>query len=203
MTHFVGQRVPFGRAPAYGYTIDDFAADVRALLAGDGNNPQTATRIKPLMRRLLLNPALLTPEQSAPATGRYAQHVLFADRDLDVALLALVWLPGQATPIHDHRGWCMVGVYRGVEREIRYVRVDPGRDPDRATLETVGETFAYPGDVALLLPDDGDIHHVEPAPGSELTISLHLYGIDVTRTARKSSIRRVYDLATGTIQTFD
>ena len=57
-------------------------------------------------------------------------------------LVALVWLPGQATAIHDHLAWCVVGVHEGAEHETRYRLTGDGR------LVESGSAVAFPGDVA-------------------------------------------------------
>ena len=102
------------------------------------------------------------------------------------SLVALVWLPGQATAIHDHLAWCVVGVYEGAEHETRYRLT---RDDH---LVESGSAAAYPGDVAGLLPP-GDIHRVHNT-GDTTAISLHVYGADLTKVGG-SSIRRAYPAA--------
>lgn len=99
------------------------------------------------------------------------------------SLVALVWLPGQSTPVHDHVAWCVVGVQEGQEHEIRY-RLVGGR------LHEDGHAAGGAGSVAGLAPP-GDIHRVTN-DGDEVAISLHVYGADLRR--RGTSIRRRYDL---------
>jgi len=100
-------------------------------------------------------------------------------------LTALVWLPGQRTPIHDQVSWCVVGVYRGVEHETRYRLVDGRPEP-------VAEFSAEPGHVEALIPPAENIHAVT-AGGPGKTISIHVYGADIA--ARGTSILRCYDEA--------
>ena len=99
----------------------------------------------------------------------------------------LVWLPGQSTPIHDHVSWCVVGVYRGVEREVHYRLVE--RDEERL-LVPVGEFEARAGHVEALVPPAANIHSVMAA-GEGKTISIHVYGADIERLG--TSILRRYD----------
>jgi 3-mercaptopropionate dioxygenase len=98
-----------------------------------------------------------------------------------------VWLPGQATPVHDHVTWCVVGVHEGYEHETRYRIFDD-------VLVEDGRSVSGPGSVAGLLPP-GDIHRVMNA-GSDTAISLHVYGTDIR--AHATSIRRRYDLPVRT-----
>ncbi|MCD2194137.1 cysteine dioxygenase family protein [Actinomycetospora endophytica] len=139
------------------------------------------------------DPRLLRPDQRVGDPDRYRANLLHVADDGAFSLVALVWLPGQATPIHDHLSWCVVGVHTGEEHETTY-RLDGDRlDGDRLDgdrLVVTGEAIAGPGTVTGLLPP-GDIHRVtNSAPGT--AISLHVYGLDVSR--RGSSIRRCYDL---------
>ena len=101
---------------------------------------------------------------------------------------ALVWLPGQATPIHDHVSWCVVGVYEGNEYETLYQR-DKDTDGTEYLVEDGVKTCPTGTTEALTPP--GDIHKVENQ-GDCLAISLHIYGADICKLG--SSIRRSYDL---------
>lgn len=127
---------------------------------------------------------LLTPEQRIGDRTDYRQRVLYVDGDGAFSLVALVWMPGQFTPIHDHLCWCVVGVHQGEESETRYRLVD-----ERLLVESEHVTNPT-GSVAGLVPP-GDIHRVRNA-GEDVAISLHVYGADLRR--RQSSIRRCYDL---------
>jgi len=103
------------------------------------------------------------------------------------SIVALVWKPGQATPIHDHRCWCVVGVWRGLERETTY---DLHGDAAAPYLLQRGSALAKPGDVSVLVPPEEDIHLVENH-GSTLAISVHIYGDDIGVLG--SSINRRFD----------
>ncbi|MFD9129130.1 cysteine dioxygenase [Kitasatospora sp. NPDC059571] len=130
-------------------------------------------------------PDLLAAAHCEGDPRTYRQHLLHADPDGAFSLAALVWLPGQHTPIHDHVAWCVAGVHRGREHEVRFRLVPDG---DTARLVTAGESVNHQGAVATLAPP-GDIHLVRnPGPGA--AISLHVYGADLAR--HTTSIRRLY-----------
>lgn len=129
-------------------------------------------------------PDLLAPEQRVGDRTGYRQRVLYVADDGAFSLVALVWLPGQSTPIHDHLCWCVVGVHLGQEYETRYRLVDDRR------LAVTEHVTNPTGSVVGLIPP-GDIHQVSNA-GADVAISLHVYGADLRR--RPSSIRRCYDL---------
>jgi predicted metal-dependent enzyme (double-stranded beta helix superfamily) len=97
----------------------------------------------------------------------------------------MVWLPGQATPIHDHITWCVSGVLQGAEyEEIFALR------RDGTVLAEEARRVNGIGDVSGFAPP-GDIHRVRNH-GAAVAISLHVYGTDISRLG--SSVRRVYDL---------
>jgi predicted metal-dependent enzyme (double-stranded beta helix superfamily) len=99
------------------------------------------------------------------------------------SLVAAVWRPGQRTAVHDHIAWCVVGVHRGEEHEIRYRLVGDQLVED-------GHTVGPCGEVTVLIPP-GDIHAVVN-DGTQVAVSLHVYGADLRR--RGTSVRRCYDL---------
>ena len=156
--------------------LADFVRDAEAAI----DDPEAiARRLKPL----LAQDGWLAPEHRAPGADRYRQHLLHVSPSRRLSVVALVWRPGQGTPIHDHVSWCVVGVYRGRERETRYRLVDGG-------LERTAVIEAGPGHVEALIPPAENIHSVEAA-GDELTISIHVYGADIERLG--SSVYRLYD----------
>ncbi|WP_380281340.1 cysteine dioxygenase [Kitasatospora purpeofusca] len=133
---------------------------------------------------------LLTADQREGDPERYRQHVLHAESDGSFSVVALVWLPGQYTPIHDHVSWCVAGVHQGQESETRYRLVSDGR---AAHLVETEHVVGPVGTVAAFAPP-GDIHRVRNACGTT-AISVHVYGADVSRLG--TSIRRVYRLPAG------
>ena len=154
----------------------DFVRDAVRLI---GDPPAIARRLAPLLRE----DGWLAPEHQVGSREGYRQHILHVSDCRRLSVVALVWLPGQRTPIHDHVSWCVVGVYRGLERETHYELVD-GR------LVAVGEVEAGPGHVEALVPPASNIHEVTAA-GSGKTISIHVYGADIEQ--RGTSILRRYD----------
>ncbi|MFJ7207768.1 cysteine dioxygenase [Streptomyces sp. NPDC098789] len=155
------------------------APDLTAYLVGELVAPQLGT------------PDLLTEEQREGHTDRYRQHILHAEPDGSFSVVALVWLPGQETSIHDHVSWCVAGVHEGTESERRY-RLAPATGTAGARLVATEEILNGPGDVCGFAPP-GDIHKVRNSCRTK-AISLHVYGADVARLG--SSVRRVYTLPT-------
>lgn len=133
---------------------------------------------------------LLTEAQCEGDADGYRQHVVHVEDDGSFSVVALVWLPGQRTAIHDHVSWCVVGVHDGEETEVRY---EVHADGDVRYL-TEEETSVNPRHSVCAVTPPGDIHEVRNT-GSGRTISVHVYGADIARLG--SSIRRTYDFPIG------
>ncbi|MFD9908892.1 cysteine dioxygenase [Streptomyces sp. NPDC059063] len=133
---------------------------------------------------------LLTAEQCEGDADRYRQHLLHAEADGSFSVVALVWLPGQRTSIHDHVSWCVTGVHEGEEHERRY-RLVPATGPSTSAQLVATEDVVNPLGAVCGFAPPGDIHRVWNA-GAGRAISLHIYGADISRLG--SSVRRVYDL---------
>ena len=146
--------------------------------------------IAPLMLELLEGAGtFLQPAHFRSDPDHYARNLIHAAPDRSLALYALVWLPGQWTPIHDHGSWGVVGILEGVLEERSYVRVSPDRDADH-DIELVrgGVVLLGKGAVTSFVPNPDHIH-VTGVPGARSrAVSLHLYGRTMTNF-------NVYDLA--------
>ncbi|MFF0739950.1 cysteine dioxygenase [Streptomyces sp. NPDC004111] len=132
---------------------------------------------------------LLTEEQRESDPNCYRQHLLHAEHDGSFSIVALVWLPGQETSVHDHVSWCTTGVHQGEERERRYRLVPAGQGAEAHLVAT--EDVVNPLGAVCGFAPPGDIHKVWNAC-TDVAISLHVYGADISRIG--SSVRRVYAL---------
>jgi predicted metal-dependent enzyme (double-stranded beta helix superfamily) len=61
-----------------------------------------ADRLKTLLRA----DGWLADEHQLAGRDTYRQHLLHVSECRRLSVVALVWLPGQSTPIHDHVSWC-------------------------------------------------------------------------------------------------
>jgi 3-mercaptopropionate dioxygenase len=163
-------------------------AAVRRAVRSGSSWQETADRVVAALRGRLpgpdrLSPSLLTPEQLAGDPSRYQTYLVHAEPDGSFSIVVMVWLPGQATPVHDHLSWCCTAVLQGTEYEEVYAL--------RGDHLTVLARNANPvGTVSGFAPP-GDVHLVRNI-GSTTAVSLHVYGTDISRVG--SSVRRVYDL---------
>lgn len=160
-------------------------AAIRAATACHADWQQTAMLAADQVREHLPGPEILTSAERAGDPGSYVSHLLHTEPDGSFSICALVWRPGQVTPIHDHVAWCVFGIVQGAEYEELYALRDGG-----ACLEGVGSSVNEVGEVGGFAPP-GDIHRVRNC-GDGVAISLHVYGADITRLG--SSVRRIYDL---------
>jgi predicted metal-dependent enzyme (double-stranded beta helix superfamily) len=167
--------------------LQDFLSSVDSLVARDLPAPALLDHLAPEFRRLLALPNLLLPDERISPTGT-CQRVLYRDPAGRFSLVVLTWRPYAMTPIHDHHAWGLAGVYRGCERETRFAWCD--RPGTALGLRIDGIRDVAPGEVNAIVPPS-DIHRVLN-PGPLPTVSLHLYGMDVTLMPHGSSVRRTY-----------
>jgi 3-mercaptopropionate dioxygenase len=161
--------------------VERLDAAARPARHGPTNPDAVAAALQPFLGRS----GLLTPEQEAGDPDRFRTHLLHVPDDGAYSLVAAVWRPGQRTPIHDHVAWCVVGVHRGEEHEIRYRMVS---DALGDHLVEDGHTVGACGTVTVLTPP-GDIHAVVN-DSAVVASSLHVYGADLRQ--RGTSVRRCY-----------
>lgn len=167
--------------------LDRMVARIDSAVRSARNPGEMATGAATALRPFLGHDRLLEPHQCEPDPVKYRQHVLHVAPDGLYSVVALVWLPGQETSVHDHLAWCAFGVHRGCEREVNVEIVDDGEE---SYLRPIGTVTNRVGSVSALVPP-GDVHTVLN-PGPELAISIHVYGADVRKAG--SAIRRRYDL---------
>jgi 3-mercaptopropionate dioxygenase len=168
--------------------LHEFVQSVDRLMGRNLTQPALLATLTPEFQRVLAEPDLLAPAHCCPPAASYVQHTLYGDPAGRFSLVALVWRPCCATPIHDHHAWGLSGVYRGREVETRYAWCDrPGATPG---LRPEATREACAGEVVPIVPPS-DVHRVL-SPGPQPTISLHLYGLDVGVVPGRSSVRCVY-----------
>jgi predicted metal-dependent enzyme (double-stranded beta helix superfamily) len=101
--------------------------------------------------------------------ARYVRHKLHEDRAGGWAMVALAWMPGQASPVHGHRTWCALGVHEGWLEE-RYFSLTHGLPVlGTAVPRAVGATSAGAADITL-------VHQLANVSGA-LALSIHVYGV--------------------------
>jgi predicted metal-dependent enzyme (double-stranded beta helix superfamily) len=167
-------------------TLDTLVTSIRDVVHQHHDEAQTASAVASGLRRAF-SAGLALPERYLRSDpDHYVQHVIHAEPDGSFSIVALVWLPGQHTPIHDHVAWCVTGVYQGQETEQRYTLHGDGD-----SYLALAHLLVNPArSVGWLLPP-GDIHQVRNS-GQNRAISLHVYGANIA--SLRTSVRRVYEL---------
>ena len=134
--------------------------------------------LAPLMLDLIEHAeTFLQPQHYRSDTVSYTRNLVYKAPDESLSLYALVWLPGQWTPVHDHGSWGVVGVVEGVLEERSYVRLSPDRGADEGIeLARGGIVLLRSGAVTSFVPNPDHIH-VTGMPAERVrAVSLHLYG---------------------------
>jgi predicted metal-dependent enzyme (double-stranded beta helix superfamily) len=111
----------------------------------------------------------------------FGVHLLHEEDDHSLAVILVNWLPGRGTPPHDHGTWAVVAGIEGVERNVRYQRLDDRTRPDYAELEVKKEFDADEGELVCI--KTGGIHKVTNET-ERMTLSLHTYGMHINHTNR-------------------
>lgn len=149
-------------------------------------------KAKILLKELISSDSWLPEFCTVPHPQYYQQFLLHADPLERFSVVSFVWGPGQATPIHDHMVWGLIGMLRGSEKGQRFERGQDG------TLQPIGqEETLMPGDIDEVSPTIGDIHLVKNAFADKTSISIHVYGGNIGGVQR-----HVYDPTSGVIKNF-
>ena len=161
------------------YSLQDFVQDSREIILRKRSAAFNAEKIVPLMYKLLSgDKSFLEPKHFLSNDDHYARNAIYIDDNKLMSLYALVWQPGQWTPIHDHGTWGVVGVHEGALEERSYMRSDTQTDtaPDNIDLVRGGVILLPPDAVTSFVPNPDHIHITGNPSADKRVVSLHLYG---------------------------
>ena len=169
------------RTPALADTprLQHFVTQLDALLSSTADEAAILASGKPLLAELVAHDDWLPTEYAKPNPERYQQFLLYADPDDRFSVVSFVWGPGQATPIHDHTVWGMIGMLRGAELCQHFAKTPQGQwqpSGEQSRLEA--------GDVEAVSPTIGDVHRVWNAHANQTSISIHVYGANIGKVSR-------------------
>jgi len=179
-------------------TLGAFIANCESVIADVGGSADRVTAIAPLMQNLAADADnFLSGEHFRSEPEHYARNAVYIAPSGNLSLFALVWLPGQWTPVHDHGSWGVVGIVRGVLEERSYMSASGEITADSdIRLKRGGVILLNPGSVSSFVPNPDHIHMTGVAREREACISLHLYG-------RNMNSYHVYDMVAGTRRMID
>ncbi|BEP92216.1 3-mercaptopropionate dioxygenase [Acidovorax sp. A79] len=159
-----------------------FVQQLAALVEQRLPEPDTLAQGATLLGALVAHDDWLPDAYAQPHPERYQQYLLHADALGRFSVVSFVWGPGQATPIHDHTVWGLIGMLRGAEDSQAYARTPDGRwAPQGAPVRL------QPGQVEAVSPNDpaiGDVHRVSNAWEDHTSISIHVYGANIGAVQR-------------------
>jgi len=117
------------------------------------------------------------PEKRLP--GKYRRHQVVTDTTFGFTVVVLLWEPGACTPIHDHDTWCVFGMLQGKLEVTNYgIIEDDGKGPFH--VREVSRDMLHAGLLGDNRAPNTEVHRVRNT-GGERSISLHVYGSDLTK----------------------
>ena len=178
--------------------VEAFISQATEHVRGCSDPADCVLALAPLMLSLLETaPSFLGPQHFRGHPDQYARNLIYNAPDASLSLYALVWLPGQWTPVHDHGSWGVVGILEGVLEERSYVRLSPDRGADEGIeLARGGVILLGRGAVTSFVPNPDHIHVTGVPLERPRAVSLHLYG-------RQMSSFNTYDVSAGTRRRVD
>ncbi|MFT0182219.1 cysteine dioxygenase [Pseudomonas benzopyrenica] len=156
-----------------------FLHDLATLVDEHPAEAQLLQRGAALLGELARHDDWLPEDCALPHPERYSQYLLHADARQRFSVVSFVWGPGQATPVHDHRTWGLIGMLRGAETAQSFAR-----DPAGRLLPEGAPVRLEPGQVEAVSPRVGDIHQVSNAYADRTSISIHVYGGNIGAVRR-------------------
>lgn len=145
--------------------------------------PGKPKRVAEAISAGLFDSNLLSGFDCPGCPDRYVRHLLYACPQGSFSLMALVWMPGQASPLHAHRAWCALGVHSGALTESFFT---PRAD---GTAAWVSDHKREPGDLSFGAADEGAIHCLANR-SAKPAISIHAYGLSPIRLC--NDLNRLY-----------
>lgn len=180
------------------YGLDRFIADCRTVAGACCEPADCVQAILPHMERLISGDhSFLRDEHLRSDPQQYRRNAIHISADGSLSLFALVWLPGQWTPVHDHGSWGVVGVLRGQLEERSYMAADGEILADHGIRLRRGGVFVLPARaLSSFVPNPDHIHMTGVPATRPMAVTLHLYG-------RNMNSFHVYDVERGTRRLVD
>lgn len=159
--------------------LRSFVQQLAALVESAPPEPELLKHGSALLGTLVAHDDWLPAAYAQPSPDRYQQFLLHADALGRFSVVSFVWGPGQATPIHDHTVWGLIGMLRGAEDSQAFARAADGRWEPQGPAHRL-----QPGQVEAVSPTIGDVHRVSNAVEGQTSISIHVYGANIGAVQR-------------------
>ena len=167
-----------------GYSIKRLVADLRELKRRSATETQMLEVVPDLARRMVLSkhtwlrPAMCAPNAQGESAGIHALH---EEADHSLAIFVVTWLPGDETPPHDHGTWAVIAGLEGHETNHWWKRLDDRSVAGYADIRRAGKQIV---DAATVVAMPGESIHSLHNDSDGVSVTLHLYGINVDFTDR-------------------
>ncbi len=171
----VGPMAGYGARPAAPPAVLALAGRIDEILEAPGRGA-AADAIAGLLAGCLRDRGLSALRHLPPDSGHYARHLLYVDPLRRYSMLALVWSPGQGTPVHGHTAWGAVAVLRGELTAVSYRLCKAGASTFRCREH--GTVEVRTGQSTTVHPGLDDVHRMTNR-ARRLAVSLHVYGKDL------------------------
>ena len=159
--------------------LREFVGAFGRLLDSAPDEPRILAEGGALLRTLVARDDWLPEAFAQPDPARYQQFLLHADSTERFSVVSFVWGPGQATPVHDHTVWGLIGMLRGAEYSQGFALDGNGHAQPHGTAVRLDA-----GDVEAVSPTVGDLHRVHNAHAERVSISIHVYGANIGAVRR-------------------
>lgn len=126
----------------------------------------------------------LPPERRHANHERYVRHLIYADPRGQFSVLAIVWAPGQSSPVHNHRTWCGIAIYQGSLTETIFEKPRGKAAPVAAKREIRNKG-------STIIDSTGLAIHQYSNHGRVNAISLHVYGVGGNQVS--TGINRIFN----------
>jgi 3-mercaptopropionate dioxygenase len=170
-----------------------FIDEVRTIVREDGGEPVVTAKVADGLQSLLRERNVLDPRYTRPKSDNYVLYPVWVEPDGSFCVATAVWDVGQVTPVHDHGTWGVIGIYQGVEHEVRF---KPEVMSGEVRVRQAEERNIPERQVIVCCTSDHDIHRVSCGSGIPC-VGIHVYGADIG-----SIQRHAYNPETGEVRTF-
>lgn len=153
--------------------LEQLVSEVDQVLMTEKRERQRLTDVVRIAERFAAGVTDEFLDQFEPGSQHYSRHLLYADPEDRFSMLALVWKPGQGTPIHDHPSWGVLGVLRG---RMRFTNYAPDEVDGQHCLVPVETFIGTAGSVGTVYPPAMDLHRMDNCSREEKAVTLHIYG---------------------------
>jgi len=126
-----------------------------------------AAMIAEAMRALIAAPDPIPSWSTEPFEGGAVGNLVHSDADGRFHVLVVVFPEGTSSGVHFHGCWGVIGYLRGGDEETRYA------ERDGEPVEVARQAWRE-GDIAYLLPDEGEGWHRVRNPGPGTGVSVHV-----------------------------